>query len=101
MSDRTRELRTYAVGYALSLALTVAAFVMVRWPSFGARAIFGGVLALGLVQMAVQFRCFLHISLKRSSRHDLQLILFSTLIIALMVSGTLVILFNLRGRMMG
>ncbi|KQM48125.1 cytochrome C oxidase [Sphingomonas sp. Leaf208] len=101
MSDRTRELRTYAVGYALSLALTVAAFVMVRWPSFGARAIFGGVLALGLVQMAVQFRCFLHISLKRSSRHDLQLILFSALIIALMVSGTLVILFNLRGRMMG
>ncbi|RYY09384.1 MAG: cytochrome-c oxidase, partial [Alphaproteobacteria bacterium] len=49
----------------------------------------------------VQFRCFLHINLKRSSRHDLQLILFSTLIIALMVSGTLVILFNLRGRMMG
>ena len=101
MSDRTRELRTYAVGYGLSLALTVAAFAVVRWPSFSARAIFGTVLALGLVQMAVQFRCFLHISLKRSSRHDLQLILFSTLIIALMVSGTLVILFNLRGRMMG
>ncbi len=101
MSDRTRELRTYAVGYGLSIVLTVAAFGMVRWPSFGARAIFGTVLALGLVQMAVQFRCFLHISLKRSSRHDLQLILFSTLIIALMVSGTLVILFNLRGRMMG
>ena len=101
MSDRTRELRTYAVGYGLSIVLTVAAFGMVRWPSFGVRAIFGTVLALGLVQMAVQFRCFLHISLKRSSRHDLQLILFSALIIALMVSGTLVILFNLRGRMMG
>ena len=101
MSDRTRELRTYAIGYGLSLVLTVAAFAMVRWPSFGARAIFGTVLALGLVQMAVQFRCFLHISLKRSSRHDLQLILFSALIIALMVSGTLVILFNLHGRMMG
>ncbi len=101
MSDRTRELRTYAIGYGLSLVLTMAAFRMVRWPSFGARAIFGTVLALGLVQMAVQFRCFLHISLKRSSRHDLQLILFSALIIALMVSGTLVILFNLRGRMMG
>ena len=101
MSDRTRELRTYAIGYGLSLVLTVAAFAMVRWPSFGVREIFGGVLVLGLVQMAVQFRCFLHISLKRSSRHDLQLILFSTLIITLMVSGTLVILFNLRGRMIG
>lgn len=101
MSDRTRELRTYAVGYALSFVLTAAAFGMVRWPSFGARAIFGTVLALGLVQMAVQFRCFLHISLKRSSRHDLQLILFSALIITLMVSGTLVVLFNLRERMTG
>lgn len=101
MSDRTRELRTYAVGYLLSLVLTVAAFAAVRWPSLGARAIFGTVLALSLVQMVVQFRCFLHISLKQSSRHDLQLILFSALIITLMVSGTLVILFNLRGRIMG
>ena len=101
MSDRARELKAYAVGYILSLALTAAAFAAVRWPSFEAKTVFGLVLALGLVQMMVQFRCFLHISLKRSSRHDLQLILFSTLIIVLMVSGTLVILFNLRGRMMG
>jgi cytochrome o ubiquinol oxidase operon protein cyoD len=100
MSDRTRELRTYVIGYVLSLALTVAAFVAVRWPSLGARATFGAVLTLGLIQMVVQFRCFMHISFKRSSRHDLQLILFSALIIGLMVSGTLVILFNLRDRMM-
>ena len=100
MSDRTRELRTYAVGYVLSLALTAAAFAAVLWPSTGTRATFAIVLALGLVQMAVQFRCFLHISLRRSSRHDLQLILFSTVIIGLMVAGTLVILFNLRERMM-
>jgi cytochrome o ubiquinol oxidase operon protein cyoD len=100
MSDRTRELRTYAIGYVLSLALTLAAFAAVRWPTFGAGATFGAILTLGLIQMAVQFRCFLHISFKKSSRHDLQLILFSALIIALMVSGTLVILFNLRGRMM-
>ncbi|MHA6720419.1 hypothetical protein ACX40Y_13325 [Sphingomonas sp. RS6] len=55
---------------------------------------------LALVQMIVQFRCFLHISLQRSARDDLRLILFSTLIVALMVGGTLVILFNLRMRMM-
>ncbi|SFP86249.1 cytochrome o ubiquinol oxidase subunit IV [Sphingomonas rubra] len=100
MNDRRQELTSYAIGYTLSLALTVAAFAAVRWPSVGARATFGVVLVLGVIQMAVQFRCFLHVSLKRSSRHDLQLILFSTLIIALMVSGTLVILFNLRERMM-
>ena len=42
----------------------------------------------------------LHIRLRKSARDDLQLILFSALIMILMVSGTLVILFNLRARMM-
>ena len=100
MSERVKETASYAIGYALALALTAAAFAAVRWPGLAARSLFGLVLGLGLLQMLVHFRFFLHISLKKSSRHDLQLILFSTLIVALMVSGTLVILFNLRGRMM-
>ena len=100
MSERARETLSYAVGYVLALALTATAFALVRWPSFGWAATFGAVLALAFVQMLVHFRFFLHVSLKRSSRHDLQLILFSSLIVALMVSGTLVILFNLRDRMM-
>lgn len=98
--SRSREIRTYAIGYLLALVLTAAAFAAVRWPSIGAGATFAIVLALALVQVVVQFRCFLHISLARSSRDDLQLILFSTLIVILMVGGTLVILFNLRARMM-
>ena len=102
MSDggRAGEVRTYLVGYVAALVLTGAAFAAVRWPSVGASATFAIVLALALAQAAVQFRCFLHIGLARSSRDDLQLILFSTLIVALMVGGTLVILFNLRARMM-
>lgn len=100
MSERACETLSYAIGYVLALALTAAAFAAVHWPSFPAATIFAIVLALALVQLVVHFRFFLHISLGRSSRHDLLLILFSSLIIALMVSGTLVILFNLRGRMM-
>lgn len=98
--DRRHEIRTYLIGYALAIALTCAAFAAVHWPSFGASTTFAIVLALGLVQMVVQFRCFLHINLAKSARDDLQLILFSSLIIALMVGGTLVILFNLYRRMM-
>ena len=100
MSERARETASYAIGYVLALVLTAAAFAAVRWPPFPARTIFAAVLALALVQMVVHFRFFLHISLRKSARHDLQLILFSTLIITLMASGTLVILFNLRSRMM-
>ena len=95
-----RERMTYAVGYGLALLLTCAAFGLVYLHLLGVRAAFYTVLGLGLAQMVVHFRCFLHIDLKRSARADLQLILFSTLIIALMLGGTLVILFNLQHRMM-
>jgi cytochrome o ubiquinol oxidase operon protein cyoD len=50
--------------------------------------------------MLVHFRCFLHVDLQRSARADLVLLLFTSLITALMVGGTLVVLFNLRHRMM-
>ncbi|RZF60680.1 cytochrome-c oxidase [Sphingomonas populi] len=81
--DRKREIRTYLIGYALALMLTGAAFSAVRWPFLAGRATFAAVLGLALVQIIVQFRCFLHISFRRSARDDLQLILFSTLIVAL------------------
>lgn len=99
-NERWHEIRTYVGGYIAALGLTIAAFAAVHWRLAEPRTVFASVLALGLVQIVVQFRCFLHIGLARSSRDDLQLILFSALIVALMVGGTLVILFNLHGRMM-
>ena len=99
-SSKSREVWSYVSGYVFALALSGGAFAAVRWPSFAAGTTLAIVSGMALVQMIVDFRFFLHISIKRSSRDDLQLVLFSTLIIALMVSGTLVILFNLRERMM-
>ena len=98
--SRRRDLVTYGVGYVLALLLTGAAFAVVTWRWAAGATALGLVFGLALVQAVVHFRCFLHIDLKRSARDDLQLILFSTLIIALMVGGTLVVLFNLRMRMM-
>jgi cytochrome o ubiquinol oxidase operon protein cyoD len=104
MSDpnqsKRADIRTYVIGYVAALGLTGAAFAAVRWPSIGSSATLAVVLGLALAQMIVHFRFFLHITLAKSARDDLRLILFSTLIIILMVSGTLVILLNLRGRMM-
>ena len=91
---------TYVAGYTLALGLTLAAFGLVWLHLLSGRTAFYVVLALGLVQMLVHFRCFLQIDLRRNSRADLHLLLFSTMIIALMVGGTLVVLFNLYHRMM-
>jgi len=95
-----RETLTYVAGYALALLLTLAAFGLVYLRVLGGRETFYTVLGLGLAQVLVHFRCFLHIDLHRSARADLTLLLFSSLIVALMVGGTLVVLSNLQQRMM-
>ena len=97
---KARETLTYVAGYGLAVLLTLAAYGLVYFHWLAGRQAFYVVLCLGLVQMLVHFRCFLHIDLSRSARQDLQLLLFSSIIIALMVGGTLVILFNLQERMM-
>lgn len=90
---------TYVIGYGLALLLTFCAFGLVWLHLLEGRTAFFVVLGLGLVQMLVHFRCFLHIDLRRNARADLHLLMFAALVIALMVGGTLVVLFNLRDRM--
>ena len=98
--DKVHETWSYAIGYLVALVLTGGAFAVVHWPLFTAAMTLAIVFGLALLQMIVHFRFFLHISLGKSSRDDLQLILFSTIIVVLMVSGTIVILMNLHERMM-
>ncbi len=99
-AGRRAEMRRYVAGFGLSLALTGLAFAAVHWQAFDATGTLGGVFALAFAQVLVHFRCFLQIGVRRSARDEILLILFSAVIIALMVSGTLVLLFNLRARMM-
>jgi cytochrome o ubiquinol oxidase operon protein cyoD len=94
-----RELRTYLIGFVTAVTLTALAFATVAFDWAPTTATLIIVFGLGLAQIVVHFRFFLHIDLDRSARDDLQLILFSTLITLLMVGGTLVILFNLYRRM--
>ena len=94
------EIVTYAAGYGLALLLTIAAFALAHWHWASPSTALWTVFALALAQIVVHFRCFLHVTLRGPSRDDLSLILFSSVIILLMVGGTLVILFNLRMRMM-
>ena len=95
-----QETLTYVVGFGLALLLTVIAFGLVWLRLLSGEAALYTVLGLALAQMLVHFRCFLHVDLRRNARADLQLLLFSGLIICMMVGGTLVVLFNLYHRMM-
>jgi cytochrome o ubiquinol oxidase operon protein cyoD len=103
MNDRTefrRERRSYFVGLALAAILTAVAFGAVAWSGWPRDTLLWIIAASALVQVGVHFRYFLHIDLSKSKRDDLQLILFSFLIVLLMAGGTIWILTDLRTRMM-
>ncbi len=98
-AEYKHELRTYALGYGLALALTLVPFGLVYWsamPIHGLYLVIGG---LAIVQALVHFRCFLHIDPPRQNMNDLQLILFSSLLLFFMAGGTIWILANLATRM--
>ncbi|MHB1586902.1 MAG: cytochrome o ubiquinol oxidase subunit IV [Acidiferrobacteraceae bacterium] len=95
-----RELRDYILGLIAALVLTGIAFSLVAWSHWSSAHLFLAIGICAVLQLIAQFRFFLHIDLKKSHRDDLQLILFSGLIIALMVAGTLWIIYNQYMRMM-
>ena len=95
-----RELRSYVFGLASASLLTVFSFVVVAAHLFPVVTTLWCLAAFAIVQVVCHFRFFLHIDLSKSKRDDLQLILFSTLIVILMVGGTIWILSNQKMRMM-
>lgn len=97
--DYGRELRDYLIGFGLALALTLVPFGLVVWAGLGYLTTLIVIGILALVQIVVHFRFFLHITLSKRKREDLQLILFSVLLLALMAIGTIWIMGNLATRM--
>lgn len=94
------EARSYLTGFLAAILLSAVPFALV-WtgvlPRIATLAVIG---VLALIQVVVQIRYFLHIDLSRQKREDLQLILFSTLVLIIVGGGTVWVLSNLGHRMM-
>ena len=101
MTDGThrREARAYLAGFGLALTLTLVPFALVNWALIQGRALAVTVAVLALAQIVVHLRFFLHIDLSRQKREDLQLILFTVLLLGIMTVGTIWIMGNLATRM--
>jgi len=96
--EERQEFLSYVWGISLALLLTLVPFALVHWvgiPHFPLLIVIG---AFALLQMIVHLRFFLHISFSQK-REDLQLILFSTLLLIIMVAGTIWIMGSLALRM--
>ena len=97
--DYRRELASYVIGLVLAVTLSLVPLGLVPFPSLPRGTSLGVIFGLGLLHILVHLRCFLHISLGRSHRHDLYLLLFTSLILVLMVVGSLIVLGDLHHRM--
>lgn len=95
-----RDFHSYLWGISLALALTVVPFGLVYWSVLPRFALLLTIGAFALTQIVVHFRFFLHIDPPRQKVDDLQLILFTALILFVMAAGTIWIMANLAIRMM-
>ena len=97
--EERRERQSYHTGLVASVLLTAVPFVLVTTGVAGRGVTLAVIALFAIVQIVAQVRYFLHIDLSRQKREDLQLILFSTLILTLMSGGTIWVLADLARRM--
>jgi cytochrome o ubiquinol oxidase operon protein cyoD len=99
---RHARLRTYLVGFVLALILTVLPFGLVIFGrgDFSHDLVLGALALAAVVQILVHLHYFLHLDRISNQGWNLLAIAFTVLIIAIMLGGTLWIMFDLHARMM-
>lgn len=93
-------LLSYSVGFALSIILTLAAYVSVVNKSQNARTVVIIIVGLAIAQLLTQLLFFLHLGREAKPRLRLVVFLFMTLVLGILVIGSLWIMNNLDYSMM-
>ena len=95
-----RSARPYLTGLVLTLILTAIPFGLVAAGSLPRQTTLIAIAALGLVQILVHLRFFLHIGYRATPRENLVAMAFAAVLIFIMIGGSLWIMFDLNWRMM-
>ena len=93
-------LKSYLTGFVLALILTAMPFALVMSGTWSASATLAGIFSAGLVQILVHLHYFLHLDSSSAARWNVLALIFTLLIMALFVGGTLWIMSSLNYRMM-
>ena len=93
-------LKSYLTGFILSLILTAMPFALVMSGTWSPSATLAGIFSAGVVQILVHLHYFLHLDTSSAARWNVVALIFTLLIMALFVGGTLWIMSSLNYRMM-
>jgi cytochrome o ubiquinol oxidase operon protein cyoD len=93
-------LKSYLMGFVLSLILTAIPFALVMRGTLSSSATIAGIFSAGIVQILVHLHYFLHLDTSSAARWNVLAMIFTLLIMVLFVGGTLWIMYTLNYRMM-
>lgn len=89
-------LRSYVVGFIGSLVFTLAAYLLVTHDLLSRRVLIASVITLALAQFLTQLLFFLHLGRERQPRWKLLVFLFMVVVVAILVFGSLWIMYKLN-----
>lgn len=92
-------LKSYTIGFILSLVLTLTAYIAVTKRIFSTDGIVAFIVALALTQFIVQLYFFLHLGHETRPRWKLAVFFFMLGVVLILVFGSLWIMNNLNYRM--
>ena len=88
-------LRSYVIGFVLSIVLTLIPYFIVVNRMFDDRSMVVAAVTFGVTQLVVQVVFFLHLHKKLKPRWNMVVFMFTILIVSVLVVGSLWIMANL------
>lgn len=92
--------KTYIKGFVFSVIITTIAFALVGFKVFSPIILCIAVAILALTQLFIQLVYFLHLNTDSEARWNLVSAVFAVMIVAIILAGTLWIMFDLYAMMM-
>ena len=93
-------LRSYSIGFALSIILTILPFSLVMTDTISGTAVVVALLGFAIAQLAVQLRFFIHLGYDPQPRWNRLIVVFTALVVFIIVVGSIWIMNNLDYNMM-
>jgi cytochrome o ubiquinol oxidase operon protein cyoD len=100
-SPRHGSRRSYLIGFALSVVLTAVPFWLVMTGALGdVQATVIAIFALAFVQIVVHTIFFLHVNTRAEGGWTLMALMFTVVMVAIVISGSLWIMYHLNSNLM-
>ena len=92
-------IKSYIIGFILSIVITVMAFLLVSFKPFPTEIIYIVIATLAILQLYVQLVFFLHLNTRSEGRWNLLVFLFSLIVVLIIIFGSIWIMINLNYNM--